>query len=191
MTLNIDFDRRPAVPAVPLAAVRSGSAPHGRQWRNLALFTLLAAVSGAASVLVLHRSSSFDPAAIETGALPGSPVRRPVAASLARSVLTRLDDANRTGNYDVFRSVAAPGFQQINSAADLARIFAWLRRDGVRLDVSTGLVERTIRVAAVEPRGHLRLVGEVATPAGPINFDLMLQDVAGDWQLLGVAIYRE
>ena len=42
------------------------------------------------------------------------------ALYLIRSTLLTLNDANRSGNYTVMHDLAAPGFREKNSAADLA-----------------------------------------------------------------------
>jgi hypothetical protein len=152
------------------------------------MFTGLAAVSGTTSAIVLHRMSAGATAPVETGSIGGQ-ISRSSAATLARSTLSRLDDANRSGNYDVFRGMAAPGFQSINSAADLARIFAWLRQERIALEASA-LDERELKVQTVEPRGLLRLNGRVAANPQPVDFDLMFQDVGGEWRLFGIAIFK-
>jgi len=49
-----------------------------------------------------------------------APVSIEQALYLIRSALMTLNDANRTGNYTVLRDLAAPGFQERNTAANLA-----------------------------------------------------------------------
>ena len=46
---------------------------------------------------------------------------------LINSSLIALNQANATGNYTVLREMAAPGFQQANSAEKLAQVFRQLR----------------------------------------------------------------
>ncbi len=50
------------------------------------------------------------------------PVSLEQALYLIRSTLLTLNDADRTGNYTVFRELAAPDFQATNSPADLRAI---------------------------------------------------------------------
>jgi hypothetical protein len=161
-----------------------------RRGVGFGLFSLLAAVSGASSVLVLHELGGHPAPLLETGSLGDEVIPRTAAASLARSVLLRLDDANRSGSYDVFRSMAAPAFQSINSAADLERIFAWLRKERIRLDMASTLGEHDIGPAAREPHGMLRVTGRVAATPRQVNFDLMFQSVGGEWRLFGIAVFR-
>ena len=157
---------------------------------GFAFFAGLAALSGATSVLVLHSVATSGGDQFTTGSIDREVIARNTMVSLARSALLRLDDANRSGNYDIFRQMAAPGFQNINSARDLERIFGWLRRENIRLDVAAGLNSDWMSPAALEPRGLLRLTGKVPSRPKEVNFDLMFQDIAGEWRLFGIAIYR-
>lgn len=157
---------------------------------GLAMFTGLAGLSGATSVIVLHRFNGLQAGLIETGAIaPQSLVPRTAALSLAHSVLARLDEANRSGNYEAFRSGAAPGFQTINSAADLAQIFGWLRKEGAMLS-GPGLDDRALKIETIEPRGLLRLTGTVKGEGDGLHYDIILQQSAGDWRLFGIAVYK-
>jgi hypothetical protein len=171
------------------ARAAAGKSPWHR-WLGVAMFTGLAALSGATCVLALHRLESERSRRLETGALPDAPVPRDLALSLSRGVLQRLDDANRTGNYEVFRSLAAPGFQSVNEAGKLARIFEWLRRERVALDVTAGRIEDTLTAGMVEQRGLLRLTGDAAAAGGPVSFDLVFQNTDGGWRLFGIAVFR-
>jgi len=55
------------------------------------------------------------------------------ALLLVRSTLLTLNDANRSGNYTVLRDLAAPEFQAKNTSADLALVFAEMRRNNLSL----------------------------------------------------------
>lgn len=171
------------------AARRLSAKMHAGQ--GFALFVLLAALSGASAVLMMHQLGVWPDQRFETAALPEAAVERAAALARARSVLMRLDDANRSGNYAVFRDMAAPGFQQINSAEDLARIFGWLRKEKVRLQSAPGLLDRSLKIETIEPQGLLRYTGLAATNGAPVNFDLIFQESGGDWRLFGIAVFRE
>ena len=179
-------------PGVPMGA----PGPNLRTWQawnrgfGLAMFTGLAALSGATSVIVLHRFPALPARPFETGSLNAGVIARADAVSLARSVMQRLDDANRSGNYEIFRSVSAPGFQSINSAADLAQIFGWLRKERVSLDAAAGLDEGSLRIEIETPSGLLRLMGQTSARPEPAGFDMMFQNIAGEWRLFGIAVFR-
>lgn len=159
--------------------------------QGFVLFVLLAALSGASAVAMMHKLEIWPADRVETAAIPEVARERTQAVARARSVLMRLDDANRSGNYAVFRELAAPGFQQINSTDDLERIFGWLRKESVVLQSVPGLLERSLRFETVEPQGLMRYTGLAATNGAPVNFDLIFQNARGDWRLFGIAVFRE
>lgn len=107
---------------------------------------------------------------------------------LIRSTLLTLDAANRTGNYSVLRESATAEFQQRNSTADLALIFADLRRRGVDL----APVAVTVPHLSVQPvpdaQGRLRLAGQIAAGAQTVGFDLVFVVAAEHWKLDAVSI---
>jgi hypothetical protein len=110
------------------------------------------------------------------------------ALYLIRSTLLTLNDANRSGNYSVLRDLAAPGFQQKNSAADLALIFSDLRRRNFDLFAVALAAPQLAAAPARDHQGMLRLTGLFPTRPQQINFDLLFQDVAGQWRLFGISV---
>lgn len=118
------------------------------------------------------------------------PIDRETAVALSRAVLLRLDDANRTGNYVVFRDMAAPAFQNMNSAAELERIFAWLRNDGLALTSAQSLEAASLRPSVMEKGELLHMRGAIPGIPGGLNFDLLMQQSAGLWRVFGIAVYR-
>ncbi len=192
MSLRGDVMKSLQHPGLPLGE-RIPNRSHWRSWNRgigLAMFTGLAALSGATCVIVLHRLQMLPARTTETGSLQSNLLPRASAISLAQSVLMRLDDANRSGNYEIFRRMSAPGFQSINSAADLAQIFGWLRKEGVVLDAVRGLDAEALRIETIEPRGLLRLTGDIAATPEPLRYDIMLQMNDGDWRLFGIAVFK-
>jgi hypothetical protein len=107
---------------------------------------------------------------------------------LIRSSLLTLNDANRSGNYTVLRDLAAPDFQARNSAADLAQIFASLRRRNFDLFAAAVIAPQLTAAPVRDANGRLRLTGYFPTRPLQINFDLMFQVVGGQWRLLGIAV---
>ncbi len=116
------------------------------------------------------------------------PVSLEQALYLIRSTLLTLNDANRSGNYTVLRDLAAPGFQAKNSAADLAQIFADLRKRHVDLYAVALLPPRLSTPPHLEKNGMLRLSGEFPTRPSLIRFDLLFQDVDKRWKLFGISV---
>ena len=102
--------------------------------------------------------------------------------------MAALDHANQTGNYSVLRDLGAPSFQANNSAATLAGTFAALRNQ--RLDVAnTLIVTPTFEIPpTIIEGGLLRTRGSFPLRPNPIGFDLLFQNVGGQWKLFGIAV---
>lgn len=119
---------------------------------------------------------------------PESPIQLPQALYLIRSTLLTLNDANRSGNYSVLRDLAAPDFRARNTAADLAAIFSDLRAR--KFDLFAVAIEAP-QLAAAPSIGSdrmLRLRGHFPTHPLQIEFDLLFQDVGGQWLLFGLSV---
>lgn len=116
------------------------------------------------------------------------PVSVEQAFYLIRSTLLTLNDANRSGNYSVLRDLAAPDFQARNSAADLADSFADLRRRKFDLFAAALIAPELTAAPALDAKGMLRLTGHFPTRPQQIDFDLLFQNVGGQWRLFGIAV---
>jgi hypothetical protein len=119
---------------------------------------------------------------------PAQPVSNEQALYLVRAMLLTLNDANRSGNYTVLRDLAAPGFQAKNTAADLAQIFADLRRRNFDLFASALLAPQFTAAPALDGDGKLRLTGFFPTRPLQIRFDLSFQSVDGQWRVFAVSV---
>ncbi len=104
------------------------------------------------------------------------------------SAMAAVDHANQTGNYSVLRDLGAPSFQASNSAATLSGIFRALRDQ--RLDLGyTLLVAPTLQYPpAFVQDGLLRIRGSFPLRPAAIGFDLLFQNIAGQWRIFGIAI---
>ena len=103
------------------------------------------------------------------------------------STLIALNHANATGNYSVFREMAAPGFQFANSTAQLSETFAELRNRNFDLSPIVLLQPKLARRPEVSANGVLRVAGFFPTRPEQINFDLIFQFVKGQWRMFGIA----
>jgi len=110
------------------------------------------------------------------------------ALYLVRSTLLTLNDANRSGNYTVFRDLAAPGFQTRNTAADLAQSFSDLRRRNFDLFAVALLRPEFTTEPAIDASGKLRLAGSFPTRPLEISFELTFQSVNGQWRLFSLSV---
>jgi hypothetical protein len=102
-----------------------------------------------------------------------APIDRNGVLILIRSALLALDEANKTGNYSVLRDLGAPGFQQANSDARLAEIFAPQRKTEFRSFRRRGAGTATEPVAADRSQGHLRMAGFFPSVPTQVNFELL------------------
>lgn len=110
---------------------------------------------------------------------------------LIRTALIALSQANLTGNYTVLRDLGSPSFQAANSAARLTEAFTDLRRR--RLDFSPILFfnPKLVREPALDEAARLRLRGFIETRPEQINFDMLFENVAGEWRLFGLAVQMQ
>ena len=88
----------------------------------------------------------------------------------------------------MLRDLAAPDFQARNTAADLAQIFADLRRRNFDLYGAALLAPQLTAAPALDAEKRLRLTGFFPTRPQRINFDLSFQVVGEQWRLFGIAI---
>jgi hypothetical protein len=109
-------------------------------------------------------------------------------AKLVWSALAALDHANQTGNYSVLRDLGAPTFQSRNSAATLAGVFQALRDQ--RVEVANALVVNPTYEFAptIVQGGLLRARGSFPLRPTAIGFDLLFQNVGGQWRIFGMAV---
>ena len=109
-------------------------------------------------------------------------------AKLVWSAMAALDHANRTGNYSVLRDLGAPGFQDNNTAATLGGIFEQIRRQRVDLS-NTLIVAPTFEIPpTIVQGGLLRARGTFLLRPTAIGFDLLFQNVGGEWKIFGIAV---
>jgi hypothetical protein len=162
-----------SVPA-RVSAQAEPAAPFGERWRPPA------APSAAKSV-----RRPPPPATSPQAALP---VGLDQAFYLIRSTLLTLNDANRSGNYSVLRDLAAPSFQGKNTAADLAQVFLDLRTRHFDLFAVALTAPHLSAAPQLDGNGMLRMSGNFPTRPLQINFDLVFQNVGGQWRLFGISV---
>lgn len=102
--------------------------------------------------------------------------------------LTSLDQANRTGNYTVFRQMASQHFQDANSVEQLATIFKAWRLAGINLSVLAIRDPVLMRQPSIDAQGLLTLVGVL--PGAPDEVKFRLAFIRGEdgWQLYGLTL---
>lgn len=111
-----------------------------------------------------------------------------IVATLVRATLVALDQASVTGNYTVLRDLAASGFRDAHTAADLARIFAPIRAANIDLDAVVVLDPRLTSAPAIDDNGMLRIEGTFDTQPNAIAFQFLFEAVDNDWRLFGLSV---
>jgi hypothetical protein len=130
--------------------------------------------------------SAQPPAPVVAANQPGVPDAI-VINKLIWSAMAALDQANQTGNYSVLRELGSPSFQAANSAAALSGIFQALRNRQLDLGY-TLVVGPTLQYPpAIVQDGLLRIRGVFPLRPAPIGFDLLFQNIAGQWRIFGIA----
>jgi hypothetical protein len=107
---------------------------------------------------------------------------------LIRTTISTINQANKTGNYTVLHDLAAPDFQNVNSADKLAEIFTGLCNGKFDLSPVLFFDPKLIRQPELLTNGMLRLTSFFDTRPQRVNFDLILQPVEADWRLFAVNV---
>lgn len=111
-----------------------------------------------------------------------------VINKLVWSAMAALDQANQTGNYSVLRDMGAPSFQTNNSAATLGGIFQALRAQQVDLGYTLVVGPTYQFPPAIVQGGLLRVRGTFPLRPATIGFDLLFQNISGQWRIFGIAV---
>ena len=111
-----------------------------------------------------------------------------VINKLVWSAMAALDQANQTGNYSVLRDLGAPSFQTNNSAATLGGIFQALRAQQVDLGYTLMVAPTYQFPPAIVQGGLLRVRGTFPLRPAAIGFDLLFQNLSGQWRIFGIAV---
>jgi len=109
-------------------------------------------------------------------------------ARLVWSTLVALDNANRTGNYEVLHGLGTDGFQRQNSVLRLSQSFADLRNN--RVDVGRTILSSPAyyRPPEILADGSLRLRGGFDFRPKSIRFDLIYTNVGGGWRISAISV---
>jgi hypothetical protein len=125
-------------------------------------------------------------AATPVAQLPSGVPNAETLIVLLRTTLLALDHANQTGNYTVFRDMAAPGFQSSNSAARLGDVFRQHREQRVDMSPVALVTPQLVAGPLLDQNGMLRMAGVFPMQPVQINFDLIYQQVEGRWRVFGI-----
>jgi hypothetical protein len=149
------------------------------------LGVLLAASAGGA--LAAQPSAGPAPAPQAPATAAGAPDTI-LVHKLLWSVMAALDHANQTGNYSVLRDLGAPSFQANNSAATLGGIFTAIRNQNIDLSYTLVMTPVFQFPPGFIQSGLLRIRGVFPLRPNAIGFDLLFQNINGQWRLFGLAV---
>jgi len=158
-------------------------------WRNIWARLSLVILIGLAVPRPAYGQGGPSQQAISSQGQPRAPVPidQTVVDKLVWATVIALDQANRTGNYSVLRDLGAPSFQANNSAATLGGIFATLRNQ--RFDLSNALIVSPVYLQPPAIQGSaLRAKGIFPLRPTAVGFDLLFQNISGEWRLLGISV---
>jgi hypothetical protein len=194
---------RPVVEALSPAWAVAPGVPQSPFWqftlRTVPIVGVFLATSMLAVLSTQHSQAQqqLTPKAPEQGSpKQNEPKQPPVQLSIPsddrlvmmiRSTLMALNQADATGDYTVFREMAAPAFQESNSPARLTEIFTNLRRRNLDLSPVLLFQPKLFRKPEINANGMLRITGFFPTAPEQVNFDLIFQPVQGRWRLFGIA----
>jgi len=155
-----------------------------------------------APVLIIALAAGIAPAAFAQSPAPQRPpaAQRPTASQtiptpdrntqlkLIWTIMSAIDQANRTGNYSVLRDLSTAKFQADANQAALGAAFAPLRAQPIDvadsfllapvLDAQSGMTAPT----AIRLKGHFPM-----RPLG-LSFDMIFEWERGAWRLSGLAV---
>jgi len=109
-------------------------------------------------------------------------------ARLVWSTMVALDNANRTENYTVLRSLGTDAFRVRNSSAQLAVNFGDLRNN--RVDIGRAILSSPTYYIPpqITPQGYLRLRGGFDYRPKSIRFDLLYSLEGGGWRITAMSV---
>lgn len=128
------------------------------------------------------------PAALPAAPAPSAPIEPELVNRLLWSTMAALDQANRTGNYSVLRDLASPAFQARTPLASLAQAFAPLRAQPLDLSYTLIVTPTFEFPPAVGADGVLRIRGVFPLRPTAIGFDMLFQNVGGQWRISALAV---
>ena len=136
--------------------------------------------------LVLLVAASAAP--VSTNAQSSLPAARPLEA-MVKSSLMSFNDANLTGNYEVFHARLSKPFQQLFSPRDLRKAFKEFADKSIDLDIVAALTPIYATPPSVDHQGKLLLKGYFATEPTRVNFDMDFIPSDGEWRLLRIHVH--
>jgi hypothetical protein len=108
--------------------------------------------------------------------------------ALVKATLLTFNDANVTGNYEVFHAKLSKPFREQFSVERLARRFQEFNKKNIDFDVIAALKPSYDPAPKVDDEGRLLVKGHFPTEPLRVNFDLAFIPSDGEWKLISINV---
>jgi hypothetical protein len=108
--------------------------------------------------------------------------------ALVKTTLLTFNDANVTGNYEVFHAKLSKPFREQFPVERLARRFQEFNKKHVDFDVIAALKPSYDPAPKVDDEGRLQVKGHFPTEPLRVNFDLAFIPSDGEWKLISINV---
>ena len=108
--------------------------------------------------------------------------------ALVKTTLLTFNDANVTGNYEVFHAKLSKPFREQFSVERLARRFQEFNKKHIDFDVIAALKPSYDPAPKVDDEGRLLVKGHFPTEPLRVNFDLAFIPSDGEWKLISINV---
>ena len=108
--------------------------------------------------------------------------------ALVKTTLLTFNDANVTGNYEVFHAKLSKPFREQFPVERLARRFQEFNKKNIDFDVIAALKPSYDPAPKVDDEGRLLVKGHFPTEPLRVNFDLAFIPSDGEWKLISINV---
>ena len=108
--------------------------------------------------------------------------------ALVKATLLTFNDANVTGNYEVFHAKLSKPFREQFSVERLAQRFQEFNKKHIDFDVIAALKPAYDPAPKVDDEGRLLVKGHFPTEPLRVNFDLAFIPSDGEWKLISINV---
>jgi len=108
--------------------------------------------------------------------------------ALVKATLLTFNDANVTGNYEVFHAKLSKPFREQFPVERLARRFQEFSKKHVDFDIIAALKPAYDPAPKVDDEGKLLVKGHFPTEPLRVNFDLAFIPSDGEWKLISINV---
>jgi hypothetical protein len=107
---------------------------------------------------------------------------------LIKASLLTFNDANVTGNYEVFHAKLSKPFRDQFSSDKLAEVFKGFRDQHIDIDLIAAKAPISVEEPKVGDNGRLTLKGYFDTTPSRVNYDLAFITSDGEWKLISINV---